>query len=41
MFLHAFTGSAGVWSRGNTVTVAGAVLLGAAMIILAVGVATT
>ncbi len=41
MFLHAFTGQAGVWSRGNTLTVAGAVLLAVSMIILAVGVIIT
>jgi hypothetical protein len=41
MFLHAFTGQAGVWSRGNTLTVAGAGLLAVSMIILAVGVIIT
>lgn len=41
MFLHAFTGQAGTWSRGNTLTVAGAGLLATALIILAIGVAIT
>ena len=41
MFLNAFTGQAGVWSRGNTLTVAGAGLLAVSMIILAVGVIIT
>src|SRR5262245_27111002 len=41
MFLHAFTGTAGVWSRGNTLTVGGGILLAVAMLLLAVGVATT
>ena len=41
MFLHAFTGQAGVWSRGNTLTVAGGGLLAVSMIILAVGVIIT
>ncbi|HLT09353.1 MAG TPA: hypothetical protein VK028_00930 [Micromonosporaceae bacterium] len=41
MFLHAFTGREGAWSTGNTVTVAGAVLLAIAMLVLAYGVATT
>ncbi len=41
MFVHAFTGTAGVWSRGNTLTVAGAVLLAVALLVVAWGVATT
>jgi hypothetical protein len=41
MFVHAFTGRAGVWSRGNTLTVAGAVLLAISLIILAVGIIIT
>ena len=41
MFLHAFTGQAGQWSNGNTLTATGAGLLAAALIILAIGVATT
>ena len=41
MFLHAFTGSAGVWSRGNTLTVTGGGLLAVALLIIAWGVATT
>lgn len=41
MFVHAFAGRAGVWSRGNTLTVAGAGLLAIAVLIVAWGVATT
>ena len=41
MFVHAFTGTSGVWSRGNTLTVIGAVLLAVALLIVAWGVATT
>ncbi len=41
MFLHAFTGTAGAWSRGNSLTVAGAGLLAVALLIVAWGVATT
>jgi hypothetical protein len=41
MFVHAFTGRAGVWSRGNTLTVAGAGLLAISLIILAVGIIIT
>ena len=41
MFLHAFHGQDGVWSRGNTLSVVGAVALAAALFVLAVGVATT
>ena len=41
MFVHAFLGRPGEWSRGNTLTVAGAVPLAAALLILAWGVATT
>lgn len=41
MFLHAFAGQEGVWSRGNTVSTVGAVSLAAALLVLAVGVATT
>lgn len=41
MFVHAFTGREGQWSRGNTLTVAGAGLLAVALLVLAYGVATT
>jgi hypothetical protein len=41
MFVHAFLGQPGAWSRGNTLTVAGAGLLAVALLILAWGVATT
>jgi hypothetical protein len=41
MFLHAFSGQPGQWSNGNTLTVSGAGLLAVALIILAIGVATT
>jgi hypothetical protein len=41
MFLHMAIGQPGRWSAGNTVTVAGAVLLAAAMLTAAVGVITT
>jgi hypothetical protein len=41
MFVHAFFGREGQWSNGNTMTVTGGVLLAAALIILAIGVATT
>jgi len=40
MFVHAFFGREGTWSRGNTLTVAGAGLLAVAMLIVAYGVAT-
>ncbi|BCJ33542.1 hypothetical protein Athai_10450 [Actinocatenispora thailandica] len=39
-FVHLAIGKRGSWSAGNTLTVAGAVLLAAAMIMAAVGVAT-
>lgn len=39
MFIHMAIGRPGRWSPGNTVTVAGAVLLAAALLILAYGVA--
>ncbi len=41
MFVHAFMGEAGRWSRGNTMTVVGGGLLAVAMLILAWGVAIT
>jgi hypothetical protein len=41
MFVHAFLGRPGTWSRGNTLTVSGGVLLAAALVILAVGVIVT
>jgi hypothetical protein len=41
MFVHAFFGREGKWSAGNTLTVGGGVLLAAALLILAYGVATT
>lgn len=41
MFVHAFTGREGQWSRGNTLTVAGAGLLAVALLVLAYGVAAT
>jgi hypothetical protein len=41
MFLHAFSGQPGQWSNGNTLTAGGAGVLAAALIILAIGVATT
>ena len=41
MFVHAFLGRPGEWSRGNTLSVGGAGLLAAALIIVAIGVATT
>jgi hypothetical protein len=41
MFLHAFTGQEGVWSNGNTLSAVGAILLSVALLILAIGVATT
>lgn len=39
MFIHMAIGRPGRWSPGNTVTVAGAVALAAALLILAYGVA--
>ena len=39
MFVHAFLGRPGAWSRGNTLSVAGAALLGVALLIIAWGVA--
>jgi hypothetical protein len=39
MFVHAFMGTQGQWSKGNTLTVSGAGLLAVALLILAVGVA--
>ncbi|GAA4203839.1 hypothetical protein [Actinocatenispora rupis] len=39
-FVHLAIGRRGGWSHGNTLTVGGAVLLAAAMIMTAVGVAT-
>jgi hypothetical protein len=39
MFVHAFTAAEGQWSRGNSLTVAGAGLLAVAMLTIAVGVA--
>ena len=41
MFVHAFFGRAGQWSRGNTLSVTGASLLAAALIIVAVGVGSS
>jgi hypothetical protein len=41
MFVHAFYGREGVWSRGNTLSVAGGVLLAIAMLMLAWGVIIT
>jgi hypothetical protein len=41
MFVHAFRGQQGTWSVGNTVSVVGAVALAIAMLVLAVGVATS
>jgi len=41
MFVHAFTGRAGEWSRGNTLTVAGGGLLAIALLVLAWGVVIT
>jgi hypothetical protein len=41
MFVHAFMGQEGQWSRGNTLTVSGAALLAVALLLLAWGVATT
>jgi len=38
MFVHAFTGRPGEWSRGNTLSVTGAVLLAVALLTLAYGV---
>lgn len=39
-FVHLAIGKSGAWSAGNTLTVGGAILLTAAMITAAVGVAT-
>ncbi|MGH3645627.1 MAG: hypothetical protein ACRDTM_00365 [Micromonosporaceae bacterium] len=41
MFVHMAIGEPGRWSAGNTLTTGGAVLLAAALLILAYGVATT
>ena len=41
MFVHAFYGREGAWSRGNTLSVAGGVLLAIAMLMLAWGVIIT
>ena len=40
MFVHMVTGKPGAWSKGNTLTVGGAVLLAVALLWTAVGVAT-
>jgi hypothetical protein len=39
MFVHAFPGRPGEWSRGNALSVAGAALLAVALLIIAWGVA--
>lgn len=41
MFVHAFTAQDGQWSRGNALSVGGAVLLAVALLIVAYGVAVT
>jgi hypothetical protein len=41
MFVHAFTGRPGVWSRGNTLSVGGAGLLALGLLVLAWGVIIT
>ena len=41
MFVHAFTGQPGRWSRGNTMSVVGGALLAAAVLTLAYGVIIT
>jgi hypothetical protein len=41
MFVHAFFGQAGQWSRGNTLTVSGGLCLAVAILTLAIGVIIT
>jgi len=41
MFVHAFAGRQGEWSRGNSLSVAGAGMLAIALLIVAYGVAIT